>query len=662
MNDFSEKEREHIRDFEEFRKLIQMILYSHLKLLSIFFGVVLLVIMLFSYFKVTYSSVRYEAQAMLYYHPKQTNNIKPYSAKYVLQMLIRKSVRQQFFQELKNTHPELSGEPGQIRITPIEKNRVLDCFKISVSAADRKTAIALTNAFSEYCIRIYTEEWSANMEKRKDDLLQKKREVFEEMNKIEQKKTKLGSHKQLFAPEKDYEKLRLLIGEQQTLHTKLGLALNGLEHRQSVLKQKMDRLNPALLANDKELSTRIAALKKLDAQIENSQDVYTEYNPKMMSLQSRRASMHTSLEQFMKEKKITEDDLEQIETVPQLKAEYKSVNDELEARQEEMRILNNEIADANDRFAHLCEIMPQITKLNQQYTSMMDSLHKLDASVADINYLLPLIKDDLLIGERVESAYGMAPFSGKRIVLHIVTALVLTLLLGSLISGIEFEFGRVSGEKELMLFSALHYLGSLPLREELFKSHNQESIAFNTIYHSFRNVGSDHHIVFTGTLPGGKLMPELFDVFECNHAMSGNRAIVLDVVLASTYNYDIAQIEDTILVAHSENKGVIPVISKKFLSPSELELLSNDLQILRKTYDLIFIRHSVAMRKDRMFVEQISELCDSAMIAVGCNKTTRKNLRRLLTINKKTGLTIMTIMSDSNINTAIKHTNLEVGA
>ena len=189
----------------------------------------------------------------------------------------------------------------------------------------------------------------------------------------------------------------------------------------------------------------------------------------------------------------------------------------------------------------------------------------------------------------------------------------------------------------------------------------EAQIVYNAIYHAFMDWGSDFHVVLASTLPGGKILPGLFEHFENFQTMNGKRMLTIDVVLAENFNYDTPCEYDTGIICCAGSRGHLPVMSKKFLSPSECELLRNDLLILRNTYDLIIIKHSASMRRDRMFVEQIVPLCDCALVAVGHRRTSRKNLRRFASINRKTGLPIMCILSDSSPKTVGKHNNLELG-
>ena len=181
----------------------------------------------------------------------------------------------------------------------------------------------------------------------------------------------------------------------------------------------------------------------------------------------------------------------------------------------------------------------------------------------------------------------------------------------------------------------------------MFESKRQEQIAFSSICHNFQTTDVEHHVVLAGVLPGGRLIPSIFDAFEWNYAMAGKHTLTIDMVLADNFDYEAYPPSDTGIIIYSGGKGFLPVVSKHYLSPSELMLLNQDLEILRKSYDLIFIRHSSSLRHDRLFLEQIVDLCDGALIAVGAKKTPRQSLRRLILLHKKTKFPIMIILSES---------------
>ena len=661
MDTFSEKELEQLKKLEQLRRLIQTILGAHLRLLIATFVIILIVILVSVYLAAVRSPVRYEARAMLYFNPKQTANIRPYNAKYVEQMLTRKELRTKFYKDLKIDLSDKRNAPNLIRVEPVELHRVLDRFRITVHAAKLQNTIDYTNAFALHCTQAYTDERIAGLQDWKNVLLQKKQDIFNEIERLDREKAKLGAPIQTITPEQDYEQMRQLLAAQRVTHTRLSLSVASLTHRSERLKEALSKINPALFACEKEIRTRLATLDQIDHEVLVAQELYTDQNPKLIALLARRKVLQDRYQAYLKEKQLTDDDVDSLDRAIALAEEQKLVDEDLRAKQEELQIISEELAETNDKFERITEVIPRMLQINQQYASLQESLEKLDASVADINYLMPLVKDDLMIGEYANSAIGLAPFSKRNLAICIFAAISITGFLATLVVLVEFWFGKVISEKELPLISGLRYLGSLPTSEKQFGSERRKRIGLGAICHNFRASEVDHHIVLAGALPGGKILPALFDTFEWTFAMAGKRTLTINVVLASGFDYESLPLSDTGIVIYSGSKGYLPVVNKRFLSPSELMLLKKDLQLLRETYDLIFIRHSVSLRRDRMFLDQFVGLCDGAMIAVGARRTSRSDLRRLAALNRRTKLPIMTIFSDNLMQNAEKDTNLEVG-
>ena len=661
MDTFSEKELEQLKKLEQLRRLVQTILGAHLRLLVAVFVIVLITILVSVYLSAVRSPVRYEAQAMLYFTPKQTNNIRPYNSQYVQQILTRKELKTKFYKDLNINPDDKRNAPNLIQIEPVERHRVLDRFRITVHAAKAQNAIDFTNAFALHCTQAYTEERIAGLQDWQNLLLQKKRDIFNDIEQLDREKAKLGTPIQSITPEKDYEQLRQLLAAQRVTHTRLNLSVASLTNRQERLRQALSKINPALFACEKEIRQRLADLDEIDKEVLTAQELYTDQNPKLIALQSRREVLKTRFQTFLKEKNLTVADIDSLDNAIALAAEQKIVDEELREKQEELQILSEELAETSEKYERITEVIPRMLQINQQYVSLQESLEKLDSSLADINYLMPLVKDDLLIGEYASGATGLTPFSKRNVAICIFAAISLTGFLATVVVLLEFWLGRVTSEKELPLIPGLRYLGTLPTSEKLFGSDRRKRIALSAICHNFRASETDHHIVLAGALPGGKIMPALFDTFEWTFAMAGKRTLTINVVLASGFDYEAYPVNDTGIVVYSGSKGYLPVVNKRILSPSELMLLKKDLQLLRQTYELIFIRHAVSLRRDRMFIDQFVGICDGAMIAIGAKRTTRRDLRRIAALNRRTKLPIMTIFSDNTLEDTGENTNLEVG-
>ena len=652
MDTFSEKELERLKKLKQLRQLLQTILGSHIRLLLIVFVLILFAILMIVYLKATFSPERYEAQAILYYTPERTANIPAEDGKYVLQILSQKTLQNQFLDDITKGQDDNNNVRPKITVAAIERNKKVDRIDVRVSSRYRNSAIALTNAFAERCIIAYTETRTAYLLEMERSLKNKYDEISGELRRIDSEKNSLGVPLQDNALDKEFELLRQKLSDQRMEQTRLGITIGGLEKLYENLAQKQAMLNPELIANEKLLKEQIAALKKLDNEIMFAENMYTEQNPKLLALLSRREAIRERLRKFMDKEKIANDDFAHFEETIEITTSLKNTQKELEKRREEMRMLAEEIKESERRFNRLRDIMPRLQTLNRHYVNSLESQKKLRSHLAEISTLLPLIKNDLRVGTAPNTASGLMPFSKKNVFVYVFSAISLTLLLASLTVLLEFWIGRVSNAEELAIIPELRFLGTLPSSKEMFESKRQEQMAFSTICHNFQMQESNPHVVLAGTLPGGKLMPSLFEAFAWSYAMSGKKVLEIDMMLADNFDYEAYPPSDTGIVIYSGGKGFLPVVSKHYLSPSEQMLLKQDLETLQGTYDLIFIKHAVSLRSDRLMLEQLIAMCDGALIVVGEKKTLRKQLRQLIDLQKKTGLAIMTILSRKPSNSA----------
>lgn len=657
MDSFSVQEQEQIKRFEQLRKLLQMIMMSHIRPIIVFFVITLAACLAWFYISARRSSSHYEANVVLHYVNTDKGG-KTLPPKFTLALLNRYDIRQRFLMEYRKKYG--FGARCSIAVEEIrdKKRGTTEGFKISVKAVDERSAVRIANDFADFCVETYSAECAAALQVQLDELNKKKERALIERERLKTQKRELaggvgdpkGMLRQL---ERSVETNRRLLMDERML-------LDSLEKSYRELEAEMRAFNPALISCEKELRRLLAERKKLADELERLRDVYTDDNDTKMGRPIERLKQkEAELRRFLAERKLTEADIDRLDAALELHGRMEKLRLTIVQKRNRVRMLEAAVRSDEAKIAHLRDIMPQIEILDERQRTYDESLARFQASISDIRSRL--VKDGIRIGERAESAAKIKPLGSKKVVMCIILAILLTGVMAALIVMRDFLFGRVTSDKDLILLPGIRYLGALPTRDMMFESKNQEQIAFNTIYHAFMNSGFKHQVVLVNALPGGKIMQELFDAFERNHAMSGKRTLCIDVVLADTFDYDMPGAEDMGIIVHSGSKGVMPVITKKFLSPSEIELLKNDLLTLRNSYDLILIRHSASMRHDRMFVEQIMPLCDSLIIAAGLNKTTRKHLRRLTALSSKSDLPIMTILSDSSTGTAGKHNNLEVG-
>ena len=228
---------------------------------------------------------------------------------------------------------------------------------------------------------------------------------------------------------------------------------------------------------------------------------------------------------------------------------------------------------------------------------------------------------------------GLIKFSPLGIVLACLVAIVITGILAMLVVWVGYRYGRVSGDKEMELYSDFSFLGVLPESREPFNSDDKKNnIYFESVCNHFQKIGVEYHVVMAGMLLGADIKQSFFDFLQWNYAMVGKKVLILDVIDAKDFKEDDSML-DTCLVNYKNCMGVLPLANYKDISDAELHLLKQDLKILRKKYALIIIRQKHPLDTEpvahSLFMEKISSVCDGMLIGVGAKRTLRTSLRSL---------------------------------
>ena len=662
----TDKELEQLQKLDKLRKLVQTILGTHWILLIVIFFLVLAGVLSVVAMSVSYSSSRFVARLNLSYLPKQRGKINPYDEKYVLGILKRQSTRLNFVRHIEGnekgakedkTASKKKKKLPYSQIVIYRDRKQPHNFSIQLHAASEAASVNQINEFAQVCIQEYTRERTQDLRKWKAVLEKDRKNIYAKVQDCNNRISQLVRPFHVVTPEKEYERIRNQMGEFQTAKFRLNVDLEKLNFRKKQLGKNLAEINPAVLVHQQEIKAFLTELEKIDKDILTASEIYTENNPKMIALISRRKNIQNRLNAFLASKGIKSVDAQSIAAAEKFSTEMKGIQNEIDLKKNEMHVLEEEIANCRKRFQELTELQPKLHHWEQTLRAHQESMTRLDESIAEINYMLLTVKDDLFINEKARTAVGNRPFAKKKLAICVFAALAITGFAAALVVLLEFFFGCVANAQELMLYEEFQFLGTLPASEDMFKSEDREKLAFNKLFHKFQAAGL--HVLFTGALTGSKIINEIFDFFEWNFALSGQRMLLVNMVLAEEFDEAADPDCETMIISFSNGKCYLPLASKKYMEPSELELLKNDFQILKKNYDYIFIRHTFTMRRSVLFLEQIAGICDGMMISVGAGKTPRKSLRKLLSVQLKIKLPVLTVLTDYSIKKLNKDLNQE---
>ena len=654
-----QREEEQLKKVDKLRRHIQAILRSHVVLIVLVFLVLLGAFVGFLAAWSSFSPTRYQAKLTLCFHPKHKGKIGHYDDKHLLRILNRRATRDTFTGKSKGKEFRRRKKIAEnIRINTDRKHP--QTFFLELAARSEREAVEGINYFADICIQEYTQERTKDLQQWKKLLITEKEDVAQSIQKLSTQITDLTTPLQMATPEKDHERLRQHMNELQISSNRHSYVVENLTLRKKQLESELAEVSPMLLSNQKEIREFYKEIEALDKEIAKATEIYTDENPKMIALNSRRSAVQKRLDAFLGEKNIKSADPQSIRQAEALSAELKSLNSELETKLNEKRVLDGEIADCAKRLELYKEYYPKLQLLYQERRTQRESMKRLEESIAEIDYAQLMVKEDLFVNEPAKSAWGERPFSVKNMALGLIAAMVLTALFAILVTLVESLFGAVTDVRELKLYDEFQFLGVLPTSMDLFKSEERKTTAFNTILHNFEEL--DPKVVFTGCLTGARLLPEFLDFLQVNFYTVGKRTLLIDMELASEVQDVLESSEpagDTMLVVFSGSRCILPLSSRKFLTPSEVALLKNDFMILREQYDYIFIRHTFPLRRSKLLLEEISSLCDAALYTVGAGKTPRNNLRELRAVQLKIGIPVMTVLTDHSASRLNRDLELE---
>ncbi len=646
MDTFSQNELKRMKKLEDLQRVFRSILKAHSSLLLLFGLASLIGFFALFYLLNRNSSSRFEASVGLHYQPKQTANVQAYSDKYVMHILNRQTVRRHFTEGLFTEKNGVVGK-GPTNIQVEQGVRQNNYFVVSLEASTEEDAVAYVNMFAELCTLAYAEERMASLENWKATLERQKQDVNAEIAQLSDKLNQLNVSAVMVSPEKNYEFLQNRLTEAQSALAKVETSLRVMEQQRHTLEESQSDIFPKLLPNIKRSNEYVEELGRLDQELQLLREKYTSQNPKLLAVEKRRQEKEKEFHEFLKSKGLDMSDLDFLESAPALVKELNRVNGELITLQETYNVqaklvekLEKDLRDFNVTF-------PKRQGIVQQQEKLAVALGNLDATINDINYLLPMVKEDLFIGEMARSAVQKLPFTKETVTLSVLGTIALTGLLAVLLLILGYFFGEVSSEEELDGIEDFHYLGIMPTDKSKFSAGTSERLFYSGISHQFNAIEKSPQVVLLGCLPGGELRHSFVQAFAEDCAVDERRVLVLEMVPAHDFKIspDVNFHRGNIAI-YSDQAGYLPVDNFRFLMPREETKLRSDMQVLRKHFDLICIVQFAPLTQDGVFFEQCTTLCDGAVLAVGVKKTPRRLVRQLQGMQAKSQrLLVMTILS-----------------
>lgn len=647
MDTYKENEERQLQRLEELQRTCKSILSSHVVLLVTIGLLVAAAFLTMFYLRARNSTSRFTAQVALHYQPKSTQNVQPYNDKYVMHILAREAVRHQFIESL-NASLDTDNNTGPKNIQIEQTFRQTNYFVVSLSAATEKDAVAFVNMFAELCILAYTDERMAYLESWKNVLEQNRNEFAAKIKENNDKMAQVEMKAVVLAPEKNYEFLQNRLTSERANLAKQEAALRAMEQQYKALEDSRGDILPGLLPNIGRIHKYQAELAGLEQELRKLRELYTDRNPKVKAVETRRLETEKEFHAFLEQNGLGVADMAFLESAPAVIKELDRVSEELESMRSVYEVQKELVASLNNDLESFVVNYPKRQELIRQQEKYASSMEKLDKTIMDINYLMPLVKNDLFIGERAQDAKEKLPFTKETISVTLLASVAITGIFALMLLVSGYFYGKVVSEEELDGLSGLRYLGIHPTANSKFEEGSSERLFFSGISHQFNMVKPLPKTLLMGSLPGGELSPEFVQAFAEDCSMGDRKVLVLNLVQAEGFKIPVERdLHRAAIAVYSNSKGYgyLPVSNLHSLESEEERKLRHDLLLLQKVFDLVCIVQNVPLSQDGMFLRQVSMMCDGAILAVGAKKTPRRLVRQLQENQSKVGLLVMTILS-----------------
>ena len=374
-------EEEQLRRFNVYRKLTQIILLRYSVHLGVLFVIAFAVILGILAIRVENSPERYKAVAKLVYYPRTSSRIDSLDANQLMQQLSVYPLYQQFASGMS-----MDWTTMQDRLDFSQDPDHTNWFIITSYSDTAENAVYLANSFAEFCIREYINNRNQDLSKWENLFITQENNIQSTLNQITDAMHRIAVNSEVVSPAQEIEKLQSTVVEQRISLSEISVKLNNLKDESSSLTALFGENNPLLSQYSGRIRSYINDLANLDKELLVARQLYTEINPKLLSMEAQKVQLETEYMEFLKDNNIGEITLEQLDNIDRINADLEKIAKEVFALHNSHAALTDAI-DVNERkLQRLQEIMPEYTHLQTQYDTQVLNLQRVADIKVELNY------------------------------------------------------------------------------------------------------------------------------------------------------------------------------------------------------------------------------------------------------------------------------------
>ncbi len=616
--ELTDSEKAQMRQIVTLQKVSMGIIAKWRVPLTILFSILVVIFSGWLVRKAAYSVHRFTAQTRLLYNPKNVANIGTMSDKQLMSILERNSLKRRIGDRVDM--PLIERECLTTDVELKQAKHPSNLFNITAASKSWVGAVKKANVYAEILIKEYADYRTKDLKNWSESLSARHSTLMDQLSEIETEEAALKAQTGVMSPQEALLSLNALISDQRRNSSALSVEAANEELKKRKLEETVGGEGEKVMANAQAIRRRSEAIAAIDAEIASLRERYTDINPKVSGKLHERELLVADLQAFLVSKGVQSVDLENLDQVEHAATELSSCVTKLDVINEKRRAIDQEIKDNEKRASELAAMLPDYERLVARRLDIQTSARALDEQMNDISYLEGSLHNDLRQIERASGATDENPLGIKQFLLAAIGAAICCFVAAMWIVVIEMAFGKVRGGREVAAHYGVNFIGSLPEKGVLKEDEDREVVGVMSL--KVFLACAQRRAILICRLPGANVRHDFAEAIDFTASMSGVSVFLLDIVSGAAFEPP-EGVEQMIGVVRKDNHGWFPAANRFAMAPTELQMLQADIAELRNSFDNVFIRMEGGIRVGGTFFDQLLGLCDSVVLEVGTETTSR---------------------------------------
>ncbi|MFA6929958.1 MAG: hypothetical protein WCT05_06500 [Lentisphaeria bacterium] len=581
---------------------------------------------------------RFVAYTSLVYNPQEIKQYSSLDAKLVVELFTRSNIRRAVAAKLGMSPGQESALEKLIEVLPVQNKS--NFFLISTKGKTAEKALELNRAVVSLVVTEFQKFRIGDLTERLD-YLQKQKEVgLKEVAEYEMEMQKLLDPVSLSTPEQQINTLREMISRQVYVLIELKVKIANLQMDLADINEKLKDIDPNTQDYLDTISYYSAEQERLNRDLLKARQLFTDQNPKVKANMAELQLISEQKEAFIKEKNLSSLDPEIPYTLRQLKENKLLFTKELGLLSQQYQIAEQELKQNNKQSENLLVAIAEENKLNNKINSVKNAMKKADLDIPLLKTLLASVPQELIVLEPASSAESTQSNLLKKTIIALFLAGLFVFNMALLWVGASFFWGKIEFMNEISLLTNIDCLGGFPNSETSSLDEDHLLEISHDLFFKLKDYLGDGKILFEAGFVGTVSQEKIRALMNINFAMNGMRHfnLICDSYAnlqkdpnASTIESNPGKWEEELLAVEKKNPGLgfFSINNPNLLLNSEIEILTRDVNLLKKHYDLIVISRKTALNGQELIFQQLTDFSDCCLLLFGF-KTTPRSVLRLL--------------------------------